>query len=160
MLNAKETDQLNSRFTQLWLIWGCIFSSLFIYVGFSFLIPQTQTIAQIQKLTYIGYGYAVMIWFTSRMIKQQMQQSKLPLKSDQEQISTEEILFAAIQKYQTTLIVTIAMMESIGIVGLVLFFLGGGRPTLIAFTVVAGVGIAFYRPRREEIIDMIQSYRY
>ena len=56
------------------------------------------------------------------------------------------------QGYMIATIVTLAMSEGIGILGLVLFFLGNNHMDLYLLAVMSAVAMFLYRPRRDAVI--------
>ena len=64
-----------------------------------------------------------------------------------------------IAKYATAVIVSLALSESIGIYGFVLFLLGGGFKTLYIFIAVSALAMVFYRPKREEMEKLAMAYK-
>ena len=56
-----------------------------------------------------------------------------------------------IGKYTSAMLLSLALSESIGIYGLVLFFLGDSFQTLYIFIGISALGMFNYRPKREEI---------
>ncbi len=49
------------------------------------------------------------------------------------------------------MVVSLALSESIGIYGFVLFLLGDGFRTLYIFIGISALAMFFYRPKREEL---------
>ncbi len=60
----------------------------------------------------------------------------------------------ALQKYSTAMIVALAMSESIGIYGLVLFILGKNTMDLYLLLLLAAAAMFMYRPRKDELIKL------
>ena len=56
------------------------------------------------------------------------------------------------------LVLCLALCESIGIYGLVLFFLGDTFQTLYTFVVISAAGMFYYRPKREELETLLSKY--
>jgi hypothetical protein len=54
-------------------------------------------------------------------------------------------------RYTTAMVVALALCESIGIFGLVLFLLGDTYRTLHAFISLSAVSMVYYRPKLEEL---------
>lgn len=63
----------------------------------------------------------------------------------------------AVGKYTMVSIITWAMCESIAVYGLVLFLLGKNAADLYLFIGVSALGLLFYRPRRDEMIQSSQG---
>jgi len=62
-----------------------------------------------------------------------------------------------LQKYSTATIVSLAMSESIGIYGLVLFFLGKNTIDLYLLILISAAATVMYRPRKDEVISLSQK---
>jgi hypothetical protein len=56
-----------------------------------------------------------------------------------------------VAKYTTAMMVSLALSESIGIYGFVLFLLGDDLQTPFIFNGIAATAMYFYRPKREEL---------
>ena len=54
-------------------------------------------------------------------------------------------------KYAIAMIVSLALSESIGIYGFVLFLLGDDFQTLHIFIAISALGMFYYRPKREDL---------
>ena len=61
-------------------------------------------------------------------------------------------------KYTTAMIISLVLCESVGIYGLVLFFLGGSFQTMYTFMIISAAGMFYYRPKREEIKGLSREY--
>jgi hypothetical protein len=66
---------------------------------------------------------------------------------------------SSIGKYAVAMVVSLALSESIGVYGLVLFFLGESFRTLYIFIGISALAIFLYRPKREELesLAMVES---
>jgi hypothetical protein len=64
---------------------------------------------------------------------------------------------AVLQKYVSATILTLATYESIGIYGLVLFYLGKSTVDLCVLVLVSAVAMVFNRPNRDELIRLSQA---
>ena len=62
-------------------------------------------------------------------------------------------------QYIPAVITTLALAESIGIYGLLLFLLGGDFKTLYTFIIVSALAMIFYRPKREELERLALAYK-
>ncbi|MDP1666431.1 MAG: hypothetical protein Q8L79_15070 [Methylobacter sp.] len=66
-------------------------------------------------------------------------------------------------RYLVTIIVSMSLIEVIGIFGLVMFVLGDGFNTLHIFTGLSALGLFLYRPKTDEyseIIDAISAQKH
>jgi len=62
-------------------------------------------------------------------------------------------------RYLMTTVVTLAAIELVGILGIVMFILGDGFNTLYIFSVLGALGIFLHRPREEEYQQIIEALR-
>jgi len=62
-------------------------------------------------------------------------------------------------KYTLAMIVSLAMSESIAIYGLLLFLMGKKQLDLYLLTFIAVAAMLYYRPKKEEIIEIIEEER-
>ncbi len=60
------------------------------------------------------------------------------------------------RRYLLTIIVTLLIIESVGIFGVVMFFLGDGFNTLYIFSTLAVLGVFLHRPKEEEYRRIIE----
>ena len=62
-------------------------------------------------------------------------------------------------QYTAVVVISLALVESIGIYGFVLFGLGGGLKTLYTFIGISALAMIFYRPKREELEKLAMAYK-
>jgi F0F1-type ATP synthase membrane subunit c/vacuolar-type H+-ATPase subunit K len=60
-------------------------------------------------------------------------------------------------RYLVTVIVSMALIEVVGVFGLVMFLWGDGFNTLYIFTGLSALGLFLYRPKIEEYIEILDS---
>ncbi len=60
-------------------------------------------------------------------------------------------------RYLVTIIVTMALIETVGIFGFVMFVLGDEFNTLYIFTTLGLLGVFLHRPKQEEYLQIIES---
>jgi hypothetical protein len=60
-------------------------------------------------------------------------------------------------RYLTAVIVSMALVENIGILGIILFLLGDGYNTLYIFTGLAALGFVLYRPKPSEYLSIVAA---
>ncbi len=60
-------------------------------------------------------------------------------------------------RYLVTIIVTMALIETVGIFGFVMFVLGDEFNTLYIFTTLGFLGVFLHRPKQEEYLQIIES---
>lgn len=73
------------------------------------------------------------------------------------QRSSQTFEYPTLQRYRTAMVIALAMSESIGIYGLVLFFLGKNPIDLYLLILISAGAIFMNRPRREEVIHLVRD---
>ena len=157
MLVEHQEKAIEKGLLTLWIIWAGIMGSLLIYV---FICHQFGD--QIRRdinpnfplplMRNILYGIGIITLFLTHFLKRFMLGGTFsgtlskPSRSDQH---SNQPPFLA--KYSTALIVSLALSESIGIYGLVLFLLGDSFQTLYIFIGISALAIYVHRPKREEL---------
>jgi hypothetical protein len=63
----------------------------------------------------------------------------------------------ALQKYSAATIIALAMSESIGVYGLILFFLGKSSTDLYLLILISAAAMVIYRPRKDEMLSLVQA---
>jgi len=160
MLVEHQETAIEKGLLTLWIIWAAIMGSLFIYIflchqfgdeirrdmGQNFPLPLMRNIL---------YGIGIITLFLTHFLKRFILSGTLidtlskSLKSGQ---YSNQPLFLA--KYSTALIVSLALSESIGIYGFVLFLLGDDFQTLYTFIGISALAIYVHRPKKEVIETM------
>ena len=114
----------------------------------------------IPLLRNILFGVAIITLFLTHFFKKFLlagTSGGSPSKSLESGSHSNQPPFLA--KYTTALIVSLTLSESIGIYGLVLFFLGDGFQTLYILTGISALAIYFHRPKREELETLAIAMR-
>jgi hypothetical protein len=165
MMEAQEKDTIDKGMRTLWLIWGAMLGSLLIYIflchqlGEGFRSGAGADIP-IDLLRKIFFGVAAAALLTGYYLR------RFLLKARSEAARSAMVRRAAalnqlpfVTQYTAVVIVSLALSESIGIYGLVLFLLGGGFKTLYIFIAVSALAMVFYRPKREEMERLAMAYK-
>jgi hypothetical protein len=72
-------------------------------------------------------------------------------------LAKAELLITAKKRYLLTIIVSLSLIESIAVLGFVMFILGDALNTLIIFELLAALGLFLYRPKQEEYLSIISA---
>ena len=152
----KEKNEKNTL--TLWIIWVAMIGSLLVYVIMCHLIGDQirrniNPDLHVEKIRRILYLVAAVTLFVAYQLRKFM-------LSDRSRrlgiIPTGSFIKASKQtpqmaRYTVAMIVSLALSESIGIYGLLLFFLGDDFNTLYTFIGVSGFAMFFFRPKGYEI---------
>ena len=157
MLEPQEREVIEKGFLPILIIWGAMLASLLIYVLICHLAGDQIRQAPrpefpIALIRNILMGIATATLFLTHYMRRVMLRVRpegpavdLPLHTGQPR---------ALAKYTTAVIVSLALCESMGIYGLVLFLLGDDFQTLYIFIGVAAIAMYFFRPIKEELVEL------
>jgi len=150
--------ELNEKSHQiLWIIWTAMLGSLFVYIFICHLWEDEIRRASnsnfpLDLIRNILYGIAIFTLILTRFIRKLILAGQHdgpgPKSLDSSSPSNQS---AIIGKYVTAMLVSLALSEFIGIMGLALFFLGDNFQVLYIFMAISAVAMFFYRPKREEL---------
>lgn len=145
------TEQEMSRgMMTLKIIWAAMLLSLAVYLVVGRIVatnlpaPLTGEVFATLRLVLYALGFATLIAarFVRKRILDGTTRSVEPLPDRPASF---------MQKYTTAVIVNLAMAESVGIYGLVLFLLGRDTTDLYVLMGISAAAMVYYRPRREEL---------
>jgi hypothetical protein len=140
----------------LWIIWAAMVGSLLVYV---FLCHQFGEEIRGRGSHDLPVGLirnilsvvTLVTLFLTRFIRKCMLEGRFGGSgAGFFKIGAASIQPSPFAHYMTVIIVSLALCESIGIYGLVLFFLGDSFRTLHVFIGISALAMYFYRPKREE----------
>lgn len=158
-MSVPEKGLFERQLQVLWIIWAGMLGFLGIYVlicllwGDALQLPASSF--PIDLMRDILYGIAVLTVILTHFLRNFILRGRSggpgpmsfqpPSPSDQSSVAG---------KYATAMIVSLALSESIGIYGFILFLLGDDLRTVFIFNGIAAIAMFFYRPRREELKTM------
>ncbi len=165
MAEVQGKEAINKGMQTLWIIWAAMLVSLLIYV---FICHQPGigfkgvggTDFPIGLLRNIFFGAGAAAWFMAYFMRRSMLSVRAggsKPKPVERMVTWDGPPFIA--KYTTAVIASLALSESIGIYGFVLFLLGGGFKTLYTFIGISALAMVFYRPKREEMEKLAMAYK-
>ena len=157
MVEAAERGAIKKGLRVLWIIWAAMLASLLIYVFVCHQIGEEIrrtaspdfSSGQLKNILYVA---VIVTLFLTYFLRKLILSSRF-ISSDHKLIKPEtdsnQPLFLA--KYTKAMIVSLALSESIGIYGLVLFLIGDSFQTLYIFTGISAAAMIFYRPKKEDL---------
>jgi len=165
MVEAQEKAAIDKGMQTLWIIWAAMLVSLLMYVfichqpgvGFKGFGGSDFPIGLLRNI-FFGAGSAA--WLMAYF----MRRSMLSVRAGISKPKPVERMVKwnappCIAKYATTVIVSLALSESIGVYGFVLFLFEGGFKTLYTFIGISALAMVFYRPKREEVERLATAYK-
>ena len=156
MISDKE---LAKTMLPMRIIWLCLvlaplfylFVGIYMEDGFQANL-DAKTFENIKMMIYILSFVTLIV--TGYVRNHLLSRQKNPQNHDQ---SSKD---PAMQKYFVSMIVALAMLESIAIFGLVLFFLGKDRTDLYLLTLVSSATMLFYFPKKEHIRLLTEDHEH
>ena len=155
MLVPEEKETIEKGFLLNLIIWGAMLASLFIYIIICHvagdLIRETPNpefpIALVRNILF-GISAAELL------LAYYLRNTMLRVRSNGADSLLEFDHPTALSRYTSAVIISLALCESIGLYGLVLFLLGDEYQNLYIFIGVAAIAMVFFRPKREELVEL------
>ncbi|NJC88245.1 MAG: hypothetical protein FIB02_06880 [Desulfuromonas sp.] len=149
--------ELDKGLTTMKFIWGAMLFSLAIYLLVATQIGETVKVAMAPEvldiLRAVFYALAFIILFATRHIRRLVLAGKGNAASKPAPAFSQPLL----QKYVSAMMVALALSESIGIFGFVLFLLGKNAVDLYVLIALSAAAMLIYRPQKEELLAMVQE---
>lgn len=163
-MEESQKQAVESRLLVMWIIWGAMVVSLGVYIAICVLVGDKvrQTMGEgfpLALLRNILFGISIVELIATHFIRKLMMREPV---TDPGSISSAEPVArdsASMHgKYLSAMVISLALCESIGIYGLVLFFLGDSFQTMYTFMIISAAGMLFHRPKRESIEALTREY--
>ena len=156
MLGRVEPEQLKSDLAIPWAIVGIMLVMLVAYVIVCIIFgDQIQTPlpeAQRVLIRTILYVVAIVTFPMTNLIRH------IQLRLNQTMpYSHVGPISEAKKRYLVTIIVSMSLIESVGIFGFVMFILGDNFNTLYIFSGLSVLGLFLYRPRVNEYASVVEA---
>ena len=156
MLGRVEPEQLKSDLILPWAILGIMLAMLVAYI----VVCQTigdqlqQPLPEVQRVLIrtVLYAVAIVTFPLTNLIRY------IQLRLNQTMPYTHaEHENQAKNRYLVTVIVSMSLIESIGVFGFVMFILGDNFNTLYIFTGLSALGLYLYRPKVDEYARIVEA---
>ncbi len=164
MLDKAEMEQLNKGWIIIMIIWGSLLASLGVYLAVCKVIEKDHVPilpdGDLSTVKPVLYGVSIVmlavIYFFRRYLLNSYGNNPMP---ETVQISAMQPGNPAVGKYLVVIIVSMAFSESIGIYGLVLFFLGKDMAALYQLLALSAIAMVFFGPRKNELIELATAMK-
>jgi len=151
MQNSVEHEQLSADLTPHWIMVGMMFALLLM----SIVICQSmgeqlqQALPENQRVIIrtVLYVIAIVTFPMTNLIRH------IQLRLNQTMPGNKP----AKSRYLLTIIVSMSLVESVGVFGLVMFMLGDDFNTLYIFTGLSALGLFLYRPKLDEYEQIVAA---
>ena len=151
-----EPEPLKSGLTMPWVIQGIMLAMLAAFLvacmAYGDQIQQPLPEAQRVLIRTILYVVAIVTFPMTNLIRH------IQLRLNQTMpYSNEAPIGVAKKRYLVTVIVSLSLIESVGIFGFVMFILGDNFNTLYIFTGLSALGLFLYRPKVNEYASIVEA---
>jgi len=169
MLDPEIKAELNKGLIMVQIIWGAIFISLGIYIFICHAIGTVEidetgiqdNLGLLKALFVCGaIAFAIVAHIIRRVVLAKNFKSSprfLPPDMTESRQATSQNLHPAAAKYMSAVIISIALSEAGGILGLVYFFLSGDFQTLYILVAISALAMIYYRPKRDELERLAEN---
>ena len=159
MRDRKTLEKVDRGIKNLRFVWIALLGSLFLYVFLAIYLRNTiaYTIQGVASsvLRWILYLVSVITFVLGYYIRKMLMNSKRALKGWSQAMGNDH--HPAVARYTTAVVTVLAVAESIGIYGLILYVVFGNISDLISLMLFSAIAMFIYRPRREELIKVMTS---
>lgn len=146
-----DRDRLNADLKPAWLVTGIMLAMLIAYPVMCHILgsqlqhplPEAQRIL----LRTVLYGVAIVTFPATNLLRHIQLRLNQTMPGDT----------PAKNRYLVTVIVSLSLIESIGIFGFIMFILGDDFNTLYIFTSMSVLGLFLYRPKPDEYLSIITA---
>jgi hypothetical protein len=153
MMNDKE---LNRGLFVLKIIWSVMLVSLAIYLFVGLQVTKNLQISTNED-TYTVFKSVLYILACLILIAAWYIRKFLLSRKGQPVQATQALDHPILQRYFVASIISWALSESIGVFGLILFFLGRSTTDLYILILIAAIVMFLYRPKKEDIISLAKE---
>lgn len=156
MLGRIEPEQLKSDLILPWLVQGFMLATLATFlvvcIVYGNQIQEPFPEAQRVLIRTILYVVAIVTFPMTNLIRhiQLRLNQTMPYSRDTPRLEAKK-------RYLVTIIVSMSLIESVGVFGFVMFILGDGFNTLYIFSGLSALGIFLYRPKMDEYARIVEA---
>jgi hypothetical protein len=165
MLTSEDREELRKGMRTTWIVWGAMMASLAVYI----IVGQTvgNVIREnmgraipVKFMANILYGVAAVELVVAYLMRRFMLGVRSSGAGAKTQAKTFSIPYPpATARYLSAMGVSLALSESIGIYGFVLFLVGADFKTMYSFIVISAAAIFYFRPKFEELEQLAAAMK-
>ena len=150
-----QDKELNRHFLTLWIIWGAMLSSLVMYLLICHAAPGIRSESPMgvspgllgNILLGVSAAELLILYFIRRAMFSPAARGPINRRVEQKPLISKRMFMS---KYVSVVIISLAVSESIGIYGFVLFILGDDYSTLYTFILISALAMVAFRPKAAE----------
>lgn len=151
-----EMKRLDAGWRVVLVIWVAILASLGVYFIVCISIEKSLQINidpsfPLKTLRYSLFGVSCITLFVVYYLRKFLIRPNRSVVNSRQMSSTQN---PAVAKYTVAIVITSALLESIGIYGVVLFLLAKDALSLYQLLIISAVAMIYFRPRKEELLNL------
>ena len=161
MTDPNEVKKLDAGFALVLIIWGAIFASLGVYLGICLGLGHKLPAAMhdgfsLAALRYVLFGISVATLVAVYFLRDFMLTHPGFVGTSRPVPPTQH---PAVARYTVIVIITSALLESIGLYGLILFFIAKDSLSLYQLLGLSAAAMLFYRPKKEDLLALAERMK-
>lgn len=154
-------DRFLREYRIAWVIWIAMVFSLCIYLLICRYMDDAikQSMGNIEVLRTVLFAAALVALGSAFFLRRRMLKV-MPSKAETDVSYSGNDLPLKTQaagKYVSSVVISLALCESVGIYGLVLFLLGDSPEILYTFIAVSAAAMLYFRPKKQEMEAIIMA---
>jgi glucan phosphoethanolaminetransferase (alkaline phosphatase superfamily) len=149
-------QEVDKRLMILRIIWFALLMSLAVYLFVAIRVAANvqpsiseETFAILRTVLYV---MAIVVLIATKYVRKLIMSGKSQVSQP-----VQALEHLAFQKYSAATVVALAMSESIGVYGLILFFVGKNSRDLYLLILISAAAMVIYRPRKDEMLSLVQA---
>jgi hypothetical protein len=156
-----DRELLLKEYRIAWLIWIAMVFSLCMYLLICRYMDDAvrQSMENIEVLRTALFAVSFVVLGTAFFLRRRMLKvTPASMETDISSSGNDPSLRApGAGKYVSNVVISLALCESVGIYGLVLFFVGDSTEILYTFIAISAAAMLYFRPKKEEMEAMIMA---
>jgi len=151
-----EMARLEAGWRMILVIWGVLFASLGVYLIVCMNIEKSIQINvdpgfPLKTIRYALFGVSCITLFVVYYLRKFLMKPNISIANSRQTSSNQH---PAVGKYTVAIILTSALLEGIGIYGVILFLLAKDTLSLYQLFIISAAAMIFFRPRKEELLHL------
>ena len=153
--NFNETEQLEKGIKTLYIIWLAMLASLGVYLGICEFLKKDWPLdidpsLPIETIRYALAAVSGATLMGSYFFRRHLIQNKVFFKPSSTTLRQRQ--HPAVARYTVAVVVSLALAESVGIYGFVLFLLSKDSLILYQFMGISTVAMIYFKPDKDELM--------
>ena len=152
----KEMKHFDTGWRIILIIWGAMLASLGIYLVICIIFKDRLQFSidpnlPIVTIKYALFGVSFITLFVVHYLRKFLLRISNSIVNSNQSPSSQQ---TALGKYAVAVLITSALLETIGIYGVVLFFIAKDTLSLYQLLTISAVAMIYFRPRKNELLDL------